>query len=100
RHDDGMFSAYKRYFTGQVAFSILPRDLGPVGDAIGIPRFRLSLERVSGGQETTVTDNVRPFIHDRAAEFLALQVFHPLGTQALQLDSRAFTARTEKLRRL
>ena len=100
RHDDGMFSAYKRYFLGQIPFSILQRDLGAVADALGIPRFRLTVERLSGGHETNVTDNVRSVIHDRAAEFLALQVFHPLGTQALHLDSHAFTIRTEKLRRL
>jgi hypothetical protein len=100
RHDDGTFSAYKRYFTGVVAFSVLPRDLGVVGDALGIPRFRLDLKRISGGRESPVTEQVRPFIHERAAEFLALQVFHPLGTQPLQLDSHAFTLRTERLRLL
>ena len=71
-----------------------------MADALGIPRFRLNLERLSGGRETDVTAQVRPYLHDRAAEILALQVFHPLGTQALQLDSRAFAERAEKLRRL
>jgi hypothetical protein len=100
RHDDGSFNEYKRYFIGQVPFSILPRDLGTVADQLGIPRFDLDLERVSGGSENYVTQSVRPYIHDRAAEFLALQAFHPLGTQALQLDGRAFTQRAERLRLL
>jgi hypothetical protein len=100
RHDDGSFTAYKRYFTGHVPFTVLPRDLGPVADKLGVPRFDLDLERVSGGNENDVTENVRPYVHGRDAEFLALQAFHPLGTQALQLDGRAFPRRAEKLRRL
>lgn len=100
RHDDGEFSAYKRYFLGQVPFSVLPRDAGPVADALGIPRFRLELQRLKGGAETKVTSRVAEFIHERAAELLALQVYHPLGTQPLQIDSRAFVLRADRLRRL
>jgi Domain of unknown function (DUF3883) len=100
RHDDGTFSAYKRYFAGQMAFSILPRDKGAIGESLGIPRFRLDLQRISGGQETTVTDQVRFYIHERVAEFLALQMYHSLGTQPLLPDSRAFRERAERLQRL
>ena len=100
RHDDGADSSFRRYFAGRVAFSILPRDLGPVADALEIERFRVGVERVQGGKETDVTVDVRPFIHERAAELLALQVFHPLGTKALQLDGREFPVRAERLRTL
>jgi hypothetical protein len=39
-----------------------------------------------------VTERVRGYIHERGAELLALQVFHPLGTQALQLETQCFDA--------
>lgn len=100
RHDDGTFVALRRYFVGQLPFVVLTREQGPVADALGIERFRVDVARISGGTETPVTGDVRSFVHDRAAEFLALQAFHPIGARALQLDGREFPLRAERLRRL
>jgi hypothetical protein len=100
RHDDGTFSGFRRYFSGQIPFAVLTKEQGPIADALGIARFRVEVDRVKGGSELTVTSDVRPFLHDRAAEFLALQVFHPLGAKALQLDGQEFPSRAERLRRL
>ena len=100
RHDDGTLVALRRYFSGQLPFVVLTREQGPAADAVGIERFRVGVARISGGSETPVTAEVRPFVHDRAAEFLALQAFHPIGARALQLDGREFPLRAERLRRL
>lgn len=100
RHDDGTFTGFSRYFSGQVPFAVLTKEQGPIADALGIERFRVEVERVRGGAETVVTGDVRGFLHERAAEILALQVYHPLGARPLQLDSREFSSRAERLRRL
>lgn len=100
RADDGSFVGLRRYFASQVPFVVLTREQGPVADRLGIERFRVEVERIAGGSETPITSDVRPFLHDRAAEFLALQIYHPLGARALQLDGREFPIRAERLRRL
>jgi hypothetical protein len=100
RQDDGTSSAFRRYFQSQLPFAAFTREQGPIADALGIERFRVKIERLGGGVETTVTGDVRAFVHDRAAAFLALQVFHPIGARALQLDGREFPLRAERLRRL
>lgn len=100
RQDDGTYVALRRYFLGQLPFVVLTRDQGPVADVLGIDRFRVDVERIAGGAETNVTAAVRSFVHERAAEFLALQAFHPIGARALQLDGREFPLRAERLRRL
>jgi hypothetical protein len=100
RADDGSFVGLRRYFASQVPFIVLTREQGPVADRLGIERFRVDVERVAGGSESTITNDVRPFVHERAAEFLALQIYHPLGARALQLDGREFPLRAERLRRL
>ena len=100
RQDDGTFSAFRRYFQGQLPFAVLTREQGPIADTLGIERFRVAIERLEGGAETPVTGAVRAFVHDRAAAFLALQVFHPIGARALQIDGREFPLRAERLRRL
>jgi hypothetical protein len=100
RHDDGLQAAQKRFFVGLVPFVTLDRENVRAAEALGVPRFRLSVERMPGGREEDVTDQIRPIIHDRAAEFLALQVYYPLTGQTLQLDSRAFSERATRLRSL
>ena len=100
RQDDGSFTGLRRHFAGQLPFIVLTRDQGTVADALLIERFRVDVERVHGGDETIVTEDIRSFVHDRAAEFLALQVFHPIGAKPLQLDGREFPLRAERLRRL
>jgi hypothetical protein len=100
RQDDGTSSAFRRYFQSQLPFAALTREQGPIADSLGMERFRVKIERLGGGVETTVTGDVRAFVHDRAAAFLALQVFHPIGARALQLDGREFPLRAERLRRL
>lgn len=100
RHDDGTFTGFRRYFSGQIPFAVLTKEQGPIADALGIPRFRVEVERIKGGSEVPVTADVRSFLHERAAELLALQVFHPLGAKALQLDGQEFPSRAERLRRL
>jgi hypothetical protein len=100
REDDGSFSGFRRYFAGQQPFAVLTKEQGPVADMLDIARFRVDVERVHGTTETSVTAEVRPFLHDRAAEFLALQAYHPIGAKALLLDGREFPLRAERLRRL
>ena len=100
RHDDGTDTGFRRFFSAQVPFSILPKDLGPTADHLAIERFHVEVERIGGGPERDVTAEVRPYIHVRAAELLALQVFHPIGTRALQLDGNEFPVRAERLRSL
>jgi hypothetical protein len=100
RQDDGTYVALRRYFLGQLPFVVLTREQGPVADELGIERFRVDVERIAGGAETNVTAQVRSFVHERAAEFLALQAFHPIGARALQLDGREFPLRADRLRRL
>jgi len=97
RHDNGRFAALKGHFLSTVPFVVLSRDQTAVAATLGIPRFELDISRRPGGLETDVTELVRPMIHDRAAEFLAVQAFHPLGTQALELGSEAFRERAERL---
>lgn len=101
RHDDGSFTGFRRYFAGQLPFAVLTKEQGPIAYALGVARFRVQVDRVTGsGPEAIVTDDVRPFLHDRAAELLALQIYHPLGAKALQLDGQEFPSRAERLRRL
>ena len=100
RHDDGVHVAQKRFFVGIVPFVTLDREHGRAADALGVSRFRLSVERMPGGNPEDVTDQVRPIIHERAAEFLALQAFYPLTGQTLQLDGQAFAERAARLRDL
>ena len=100
RADDGKFVGLRRYFSSLVPFVVLTREQGPVADRLEIERFRVDVERVASGTETIITNEVRPFVHERAPEFLALQIYHPLGGGALQLDGREFPLRAERLRRL
>ena len=97
RHDNGRFAALKGHFLSTVPFVVLNRDQTAVAGTLGIPRFELEIARRPGGTETDVTERLRPMIHDRAAEFLAVQAFHPLGSQALELGSEAFRERAERL---
>ena len=97
RHDNGRFAALKGHFLSMVPFVVLNRDQTAVAGTLGIPRFELEIARRPGGTETDVSDQLRPMIHDRAAEFLAVQAFHPLGSQALELGSEAFRERAERL---
>ena len=100
RQDDGSYTGFRRHFSGQLPFVVLTREQGTIADALGIERFRVDVERVHGGAESIVTGDVQAFLHERAAEFLALQAFHPIGAKPLQLDGREFPLRAERLRRL
>lgn len=100
RQDDGSHTGFRRHFSGQLPFVVLTREQGTIADALGIERFRVDVERVRGGKERIVTEDVRAFVHERAPEFLALQVYHPIGAKPLQLDGHEFPLRTERLRRL
>ena len=100
RHDDAVHAGQKRFFFGVVPFVTLDREQVRAADALGVPRFRLAVERLPSALSEDVTDEVRSFVHQRAAEFLALQVYYPLTGQTLQLDSRAFSERAARLREL
>jgi hypothetical protein len=100
RHDTGRHAALKGQFLARVPFVILNREQTAVASAIGVPRFDLVVTRRSSGAQTAVTDQVRPLIHDRAAEFLAIQTFYPLGGQPLEPGSNAFRERAERLAKL
>jgi hypothetical protein len=97
RHDSGRYAALKGHFVSAVPFVVLNRDQTAVASTLGVPRFELQIARRPGGAETDVTERLRPMIQDRAAEFLAVQAFHPLGSQALELGSEAFRERAERL---
>lgn len=97
RHDGGEWSALKRHFQGVVPFVTLSQEQGPVADALGVPRLSMTVTRQPSAMELDVTDRTRPFIHERAAELLALQVLHPLAGAALDRMGRAFGERAARL---
>ena len=97
RHDTGRFAPLKGQFLARVPFVVLNRDQTAVASRLDVPRFDLAVTRRAGAQATSVTDHVRPLLHDRAAEFLAIQVFYPLGGQPLEPGSTNFRERAERL---
>lgn len=97
RHDDGAAGGYKRHFQSRVPFSVLRQDMGSTADALGISRLRISVRRGDDDMGIDVTDRVRPFIHERAADLLALQVYRPIFGAPLELGSRTFRERAARL---
>jgi len=97
RHDTGRFAPLKGQFLARVPFVVLNREQTAVASMLAVPRFDLAVTRRAGGTPTRVTELVRPLIHDRAAEFLAIQVFYPLGGQPLEPSSGNFRDRSERL---
>lgn len=100
RHDDGRFAPLKGSFLSRVPFVVLNREQTTVARAISVPAFELVVTRRPSQSERDVTDQVRPLIQGHAAELLAIQAFHPLGAQPLELGSRAFRERAERLANL
>ncbi len=99
-HDDGEAGILRRHFVGRIPFSILPQDKGKVASDLGIRRLRLQVHRQGDEPGEDMTDQTRAFLHERAAEFLALQVYHPLGGAPLELGSNAFRDRATRLEAL
>jgi hypothetical protein len=96
-HDDGNNAQYKSAFArGQLSFVVLKRDQSQVARSLGVPTFRVEASR-SESAGTDVTDRVRVFVHDRAAEFLALLCYHSVAGPNLELGSRNFTDRAQRL---
>lgn len=100
RHDDGRFSAYRRYFGGRVPFSVLARDRDGVARRLGIKPFEIVFTRAATEEGLDVTELVAELLGERIAEFLAIVVNHSVGTQTLEIGSEQFRERARRLRRL
>ena len=96
RHDNGEYTAYKKHFIGRVPFLAVKADQGRIATTLGVPRFELKIERAGSDPGTDVTERVRPFIHDRAVELLAIVCFYSLGGPTLELGSRSFRERAQR----
>lgn len=100
RFDDGRHAGYRRHFQGEVAFAALAKDQESVAARFGIPKFRLQITRRAVGEARDVTDQVRPLLHDRLEEIMAVLVFHAVSGPTLELGSDAFRERARRLARL
>ena len=99
RHDDGRFSAYKRYFPA-IPFAVIPKERDVTARRLDIQPFEIKFVRRDRGAGTDVTDEVAPLLGDRIVEFLAIVVNHSLGTQTLEIGSEQFQERARRLQRL
>lgn len=101
RHDDGRHPVFKGLFSrGEVWFVVLKQDQTAIRGSLGVPPFEVKIHQHTEGEVRQVTDEVRPFVHDLAVEFLALLVFHSIGGPTLELDSEEFRLRARRLEAL
>lgn len=99
-HDDGSYATYVRHFEGRVPFAVLQRDKTVAADHLGIPRFRLELNRRGEDEGRDVTDEVRGFVGDRAHELLSIMVHYSLGGQTLDPHGEEFELRARRISNL
>lgn len=99
RHDDGRFSAYKRYFAA-IPFAVIPKERDVTARRLNIQPFEIKFVRRDRGAGTDVTDEITRLLGDRIVEFLAIVVNHSLGTQTLEIGSEQFQERARRLQRL
>ena len=99
RHDDGRFSAYKRYFP-VIPFAVIPRERDVTARRLNVQPFEIKFVRRDRGSGTDVTDEVAPLLGYRVAEFLAIVVNHSLGAQTLEIGSEQFQERARRLQHL
>ena len=100
RFDDGRHAGHRRHFVGRLPFAALGRDQNDVAARFAIPLFRLDIARRPGGDVRDDTDAIRPLLHDRIDEIMAVLVFHALGGPTLDLGSDAFRERALRLTQL
>ena len=100
RHDNGRYTAYRRFFGAAISFVEIAKDRAGDATSLGVPPFGVHLVRRGTGDGRDVTDDLSYFLFDRIPDLLAILVHHSLGTQTLELGSAAFEARANRMHRL
>lgn len=98
RHDDGKHPVFKGLFSrGEVWFIVLKQDQTAIRNSLGVRPFEVTITKDVHGEIRDVTEMARPFVHDLAAEYLSLLIFHSVGGPTMELDSEEFRSRAKRL---
>lgn len=97
RHDDGSFASYRRHFLGQIPFLVVPRRETGLANALGVPRFSVTLSRVPIEGEQSEAPTPPRWLADAMPELLAILLFVPVSGQPLTVGSTQFSTRARRL---
>lgn len=93
-------SLFVEHFADSVPVSVITPDDDKIAATLGLRHYEVEVTLEPRAEERTVTFGVRPFLHDRAAALLALQIFQPLGGTGLELGNETFRRRVRRLHQL